>query len=451
MRRAGFTEGAVRGFKPPATGYQLHWDAKTPGLGLRVTANGARSYVFERRVNGSTARTTIGDQSVWNLADARMRARELGVLVDKGSDPRIVAAEERAKAEARRVENSRRDLTVEGAWQVYVEANGHKWGERHRDAHVSLAHRGGEKFKRGKGVTKPAPLASLMPLKLSELTSETVEAWLKQESKKRPTSAAGAYRLLRAFCTWTHGKPQKDKPDYRSIVAADACSAREVSDALPVSKPKGDKLKRGDLPAWFSAVRGLQSPTIGAYLQCLLLTGARREEMAGLRWKDVSISAKPQDSSLTLRDKVDGVREISLPPYVASLIAALPRKNQWVFHSDTSASGRLIEPRKLHNSALKSAGIAHVSLHGLRRTFATMPDYLDDMPAGVIAQIMGHKPSATAEKHYKVRQIDQLHIWHAKLETWILAEAGVVFTPPAAKGRLGVVALNGAVRPAAAA
>ena len=30
------------------------------------------------------------------------------------------------------------------------------------------------------------------------------------------------------------------------------------------------------------------------------------------------------------------------------------------------------------------------------------------MPAGVIAQIMGHKPSATAEKHYKVRQIDQL-------------------------------------------
>jgi hypothetical protein len=69
----------------------------------------------------------------------------------------------------------------------------------------------------------------------------------------------------------------------------------------------------------------------------------------------------------------------------------------------------------------------------------------------VIAQIMGHKPSATAEKHYKVRQIDQLHIWHAKLEAWILAEAGVAFTPPAAKGRLGVVASNGTVQPTAAA
>jgi integrase len=447
----GFTEGQVRGFKQPESGYVLHWDAKTPGLGLRVTAGGARSYVFERRVNGSTARTTIGDVRVWKLDDARKRARELSVLVDKGSDPRIVAAEERAKAEARRVESARRDMLVEGVWQAYVEANEHKWGARHRDAHVSLAHRGGEKFKRGKGLTKPAPLASLMPLKLSELTSETVEAWLKQESKKRPTSTAGAYRLLRAFCTWTQGKPQKDKPDYRGIVAADACSAREVSDALPTPKPKGDKLKRGELAAWFTAVRGLQNPVISAYLQCLLLTGARREEMAGLRWKDVSISTRPQDSSLTLRDKVEGVREISLSPYVAALIAGLPRKNQWVFNSETSESGHIIEPRKLHNAALKTAGVAHVSLHGLRRTFATLPDYLDDMPAGVIAQIMGHKPSATAEKHYKVRQIDQLHIWHAKLEAWILAEAGVAFTPPAAKGRLGVVASNGTVQPTAAA
>jgi integrase len=310
-------------------------------------------------------------------------------------------------------------------WQAYIDANGHKWGERHLAAHVSLAHRGGEKFKRGKGVTKPGPLAALMPLKLSELTSETVEAWLKQESKKRPTSTAGAYRLLRAFCTWTHGKPAKDKSDYRGIVAPDACSAREVSDALPTTKPKGDKLKRGDLAAWFAAVRAMKNPVISAYLQCLLLTGARREEMAGLRWKDVVTRARPEDSSLTLRDKVEGVREISLPPYVAALINALPRRNEWVFSSETSESGRIIEPRKLHNAALSAAGIDHVSLHGLRRTFATLPDYLDDMPAGVIAQIMGHKPSATAEKHYKVRQIDQLHIWHAKLERWILAEAGI--------------------------
>lgn len=48
-----------------------------------------------------------------------------------------------------------------------------------------------------------------------------------------------------------------------------------------------------------------------------------------------------------------------------------------------------------------------------------------ECPAGVSAQIMGHKPSATAEKHYRVRPIDLLRMWHAKIEAWILNEAGI--------------------------
>jgi hypothetical protein len=48
------------------------------------------------------------------------------------------------------------------------------------------------------------------------------------------------------------------------------------------------------------------------------------------------------------------------------------------------------------------------------------------MPVGIVAQIMGHKPSATAEKHYRVRPLDLLRMWHIKLEAWILDQAGVV-------------------------
>jgi len=47
------------------------------------------------------------------------------------------------------------------------------------------------------------------------------------------------------------------------------------------------------------------------------------------------------------------------------------------------------------------------------------------MPLGVVAQIMGHKPSATAEKHYRVRPLDLLRKWHTELEAWILTEAGI--------------------------
>ena len=34
-------------------------------------------------------------------------------------------------------------------------------------------------------------------------------------------------------------------------------------------------------------MRRIRNPVISAYLQALLLTGARREEMAALRWADV--------------------------------------------------------------------------------------------------------------------------------------------------------------------
>jgi integrase len=174
------------------------------------------------------------------------------------------------------------------------------------------------------------------------------------------------------------------------------------------------------LPAWFAAVRQIQNPVIAAYLQTLLLTGARREELAGLAWNDVDFQWK----AMTIKDKVDGERTIPLTPYAAALLAALPRRNEWVFSSPAAASGRLQEPRIQHNKALTAAGLPNVSIHGLRRSFGTLAEWVE-CPAGVSAQIMGHKPSATAEKHYRVRPLDLLRMWHTKIEAWILNEAGI--------------------------
>ena len=127
---------------------------------------------------------------------------------------------------------------------------------------------------------------------------------------------------------------------------------------------------------------------------------------------------------MTIRDKVEGERIIPLTPHVASLLDALPRRNQWVFSSPASKSGRLQEPRNLHNKALVTAGLPALSLHGLRRSFGTLSEWVE-CPVGISAQIMGHKPSATAEKHYRVRPIDLLRMWHTKLERWIHEQADI--------------------------
>jgi integrase len=62
-----------------------------------------------------------------------------------------------------------------------------------------------------------------------------------------------------------------------------------------------------------------------------------------------------------------------------------------------------------------------------------------EIAAGVVAQIMGHKPSATAEKHYTVRPLDLLRLHHKKIEAWILEQAGVTFDAKAEPGALRVV------------
>lgn len=62
-----------------------------------------------------------------------------------------------------------------------------------------------------------------------------------------------------------------------------------------------------------------------------------------------------------------------------------------------------------------------------------------EVPTGIVAQIMGHKPSATAEKHYTVRPLDLLRLHHDKIEAWILEQAGVPFIAQTEPGKLRVV------------
>jgi integrase len=152
-----------------------------------------------------------------------------------------------------------------------------------------------------------------------------------------------------------------------------------------------------------------------------LLTGARRNELAALKWDDVDLQWK----MATLKDKIEGQRQIPITPYVASLLHQLPRINAYVFSSVSAKSGRIVEPRKAHNGALERAGLPPLSIHGLRRSFGTLAEWVE-CPAGISAQIMGHKPTAIAERHYRRRPIDLLRMWHTKIEFFILEQAGIM-------------------------
>ncbi|KGC58728.1 tyrosine-type recombinase/integrase [Burkholderia pseudomallei] len=450
MAKINFTAARVEGHHcPPGqftkTGKPIDqaflWDAKTPGLGLRATASGAKTYIFQAKLNGSTVRVTIGDPRSWTIDKAQKAARDLQQMIDDGKDPREVRAEQHAAREARKAETRRQDVTFGEAWDVYVAARKPHWSDRTHQDHLKHGDEGGKEKKRGDGLTMPGPLASLRPLRLPELTSERIAEWLVSQTSERPTMVALSYRMLRAFIRWAAGTPA-----YRGTVSADAYRSRDIRDAVPRVRAKhGDCLQREQLRAWFDAVRRIGNPVISTYLQALLITGARREELAALRWDDVDFEWR----SLSIADKVEDTgRIIPLTPYLRSLLLDLKRINDtppnvrqlrrleqrgkkwqpspWVFASKTASDGKLAEPRIAHESALEVAGLPHVTLHGLRRSFGTLSEWCE-VPVGIVAQIQGHKPSAIAEKHYRRRPLDLLRMWHDRIEAWMLEQAGVAF------------------------
>ncbi|SBT10161.1 putative prophage CP4-6 integrase [Candidatus Accumulibacter aalborgensis] len=420
MNRERLTPDRIRRLTlPDGVAQSFLWDTDAPRLAVRVTA-GAKAFIFEAKLNRQTVRVTIGDVRAWTLSAARDEARRLQTMTDQGTDPRQEKRERIAAAEAKIEEAKRIATPALDAWQAYLAARAPRWGERTLIDHQKLIDAGGQPKTRGRrpgegDTTLPGSLLSLLAHPLEQIDGDRVRAWLKDEAAKRPTHAALSFRYLRAFLNWC-----SDRPEYRDQVQADACITRMARDELPKKSAKDDCLQREQLPAWFAAVRQIGNPVIAAYLQTALLIGARREEVAGIRWEDVDFQWK----ALTIKDKVEGERTIPLTPFIAGLLAALPRRNEWVFSSVAAASGRLQEPRIMHNKALTAGGLPALSIHGLRRSFGTLAEWVE-CPAGVSAQIMGHKPSATAEKHYRVRPLDLLRMWHTKIEAWILDEAGI--------------------------
>jgi integrase len=405
----------------------IYWDTKTPSLGVRITPTGNKAFIFQTWFNGTNLRTTIGDVDTWAIDKAQSEARRLKVLTDQGIDPRIEKAKSHAKSKASRLKGTK-GLIV---WDEYIKARQHQWGDRHKADHLDMVRKGGGKITRGlrKGQPKTKQkgiLLDLLSLPINEITKEKILPWLKREVKARPARARLALSALRAFLTWAG-----DQNDYKALVDTTACD--RLTKELPPKQAKDDCLQKEQLKAWFVGVRKINNPVISAYLQVLLLTGARRNELATLQWADVDT----QWHTARIRDKVEGNRTIPLTPYVELLINNLKRENKFVFSSLTAKSGRLTEPRKAHQVIIEGAGIPNLSIHGLRRSFGTLAEWVE-CPAGISAQIMGHKPSAIAEKHYRRRPIDLLRMWHTKIEKFILDEAGIPQPKEGAK-RLRVV------------
>jgi integrase len=403
-------------------------DSDKKGLRLRITRAGGKHWQFETRIKGKLFTRALGGWPAVAIDQAKAEAHRLRGLTETGQDPRELERqqatekkERQATAAAKAKEAKRHTLTMAEVWADYIEKRRPFWGALHYRDHIDKAKAGGLPSGRrggGKALTRPGPLASLMTCKLVELTPARIEEWAALEGQTRPSSARLAWRLLTVFLTWC-----SEQSEYAPMLPTkNPAKTKKAREALGKPGTKADVLQRGQLSEWFTAVQQLQNPVISACLQMMLLTGARPGEVLALRWEDINTKWK----GISIRDKIEGTREIPATPYILHLLSALPRRNEWVFSSPTSASGCLTEPNTPHTRACKAAGLEGLTLHGLRRSFKSLTEWLE-VPVGIVAQIQGHKPSATAEKHYTVRPLELLALHHNRIEAWILEQADIAF------------------------
>lgn len=428
MAKIAFTAPRIAAFTCPAGKTQAFlWDSKCPGLGLRATPNGRPAFIFQSEFDGKTIRVTIGDAATWRVPEAQVKAREMQQMIDAGRDPRAVKAEAIARDVAARVAERQEAVLFSEAWTEYIERGKPKkkdaWKPRYLADMKKMAAAGGEAKKRGKGLTRPGPIYPLMGVRLKDITPKTLRAWHAKEAVRGSAQAARAVQIVSGFLRWC-----STEDDYEGLVDPLAARDPKVQDQLPSAAAgrRTDALEEGQLKAWFKGVEQLANRTAAAYLAGLVLTGARREELAALKFADIDFRWK----KLKIADKVGDTRVLPLTPYFSSLLHGLPRveNNPFVFASTSAKSGRIADPRSAHASVLEHAEIDHVTLHGLRRTFALMGEQAG-CPAGAIAQVMGHRPGSMSER-YKPRTIDQLRPYLEQAERFILEKAGVQFEPP---------------------
>ena len=244
---------------------RLYRDTQLRGFGLRVGKT-VKSYYVEKRVEGSTVRTTIGEHGQVTCEDARKAAQKLLGTMATGVNPNQARQRKR---------NS--DLTLREAFELVLSARANLRPNTAREYRRLLA-------------TALLPLSSRP---ISKIDGPRVLALHQEITEQRgPALANLAMRTLSSILNGTAAHLEaagQEVPWHRNPV-----SLIGKTRSWNVIPKRHSYIPFDLLPDWWSAVLSLEEQgdsgtTVRDYLSVLLLTGLRREEAARIRWQDVDL------------------------------------------------------------------------------------------------------------------------------------------------------------------
>ena len=245
-----------------ASGAVFLWDNELAGFGAKATGS-ACSYVVQYRLDGRgapTKRLTLGKHGVLTPDEARKRAKEELGKVARGADVAQEKKDERARLKAGTFRNlSESYFAVNG-----VVGNTGEWKSRHlKETHTML-----EK------VVYPV-LGTKVP---DAITKAELAALINKTKAHSHSVARRLHETLRPLFGWAfasgaiQSNPMTGLPCPKAVKARD----RVLSDE--------------EIKALWQAVTAEGWPFASVF-KVLLLTGQRREEVAGMRWREVDLDA----------------------------------------------------------------------------------------------------------------------------------------------------------------
>jgi integrase len=365
------------------------WDGELAGFGLRLRAStGAkilRSFIVQYRTGGRSRRLLLGSADVLGADQARGAAKKALAEVALGGDP------QGAKAAQRRVD----DHSLEATAAVYLD---------HKRTAVRLrTFREIERYLRG------PHFRPLHARPLDQITRKDVAACLTRITARNGSVTAGRARaVLAAFCTWAMGE---GLAEVNPVIGTNK----------PAHSPARERVLTGtELAAIWRAC--LPDSGYGIITKLLVLLGARREEVGGMRWSELDLKAGIWTIPAA-RAKNHREHELPLPPMALDILAGVERieGRDHLFGGGAdhgfqrwSASKRELDIR---------SGISDWTIHDLRRTCATQMAEIGILPhiiEAVLNHQSGHKrgPAGVYNRStYKAEVKTALDRWAAHVET----------------------------------
>jgi integrase len=420
MKRERLTPDRIRGFRRPGGKQQIFlWDTESPRLAVRVTAGGAKSFVFEAKLNGQTIRRTIGDCDHWTVEEARKEANALKVKLDKGIDPREEDREREAartaeKAEAEATERAaaeRSKYTLRTLCEAYVR-HLEKSGKKKSASSAASA------FKCHVFGHKAANAAA------KEITAKQIAALVRKVQEDGKVRAAG---ILRSYLLAAYNAAKK--APFSPILPAELIDFNiennPVEPVPAIAVAEGDRtLSAAELKAYMARL-GDALPDKALWL-ALLAGGQRIAQLLRVKTTDYD----PDTQTLRLYDpkgKRTKPREHLLPlaPGAAALVQGLVARAEtentpWLFATRGDTLMASETPGKRITDIAAAMRGEPFGVRDIRRTCETMLAGMG-ISKDTRAQLLSHGISGVQARHYDRHDYAEekraaLVAWEARLE-----------------------------------